>query len=65
MSSIITTLTHRFIAAVIKAAWAIHRSGARTQALGERVEAWADQMAVRYRCVDAVTATITAKALSR
>jgi hypothetical protein len=63
MKSITTAVTHRFIATVIKGAWAIMRAGERAQVLGGRLEVWADALAVRQRCIDHVLALITEEAL--
>ena len=60
MSSIATTVTHRFTAVVIRGAWATIRAGERIQGLGARLEAWAD----RRRCVEDVLSSISAKTLS-
>ena len=63
MKSITTVVTHRFIATVIKGARAIIRVGEHVQLLGERLEVWADALAVRRRCVEDVLALITEEAL--
>ncbi|UWU69143.1 hypothetical protein [Bradyrhizobium sp. NC92] len=65
MNRITTAASHRIVAAVIKTSWAVQTAGERKQALGERMEAWAHRLAVRWRCVDDVLATITAEALGR
>ena len=52
------------LTALIKWSWAVQASGERKQARGERLEAWAHSLAVRWRCVDDVLATITSDALS-
>lgn len=59
MKRITTDLTHRIIATAIKCSWAIQTAGERTQALGERLEAWAARLAVHRGCDDDVLAIIT------
>jgi hypothetical protein len=63
MNRITTALTHRIIVTAIKCSWAIQTAGERKQALGERLEAWAERLAVRWRCGDDVLATITTKTI--
>lgn len=63
MQRITTTLTHRIIATAIKCSWAIQTAGERTQALGQRMEAWVDRLTVRWGCVDDVLATITTETI--
>lgn len=65
MNRITTAVRHRIVTAAIKCSWAVLAAGARKQAFGERMEAWANRLAVRWRCVDTVLATITREALSR
>ncbi|TYO67575.1 hypothetical protein FXV83_05285 [Bradyrhizobium hipponense] len=63
MKRITTALTHRLVATAIKWSWAVQTAGERKQALGERMEAWAHRLAVRWGCVDDVLATITTETL--
>ena len=65
MTRTATAARHRIVVAAIKCSWAVQTAGKRKQALGERMEAWAHRLAVRWRCVDDVIATITSEALSR
>lgn len=59
MKRITTALTHRVIATAIRCIWAIQTAGARKQTLGERLEAWAARLSVRWGCDDDVLAAIT------
>jgi len=59
MQRITTALTHRIIATAIKCSWAIQTAGESKQALGVRLEAWAERLAVRWGCADDVLAIIT------
>ncbi|MHC2401413.1 hypothetical protein ACVMGC_005957 [Bradyrhizobium barranii subsp. barranii] len=65
MNRITTAASHRIVTAAIKFSWAVQIAGERKQALGERMEAWAHRLAVRWGCVDTVLATVTREALSR
>jgi hypothetical protein len=65
MNCITTTITRRIVTAAIKGSWALQAAGARKQAFGERMEAWAHRLAVRWSCVDDVLATLTNETLSR
>ncbi|WP_038975640.1 hypothetical protein [Bradyrhizobium japonicum] len=65
MNRITTAASHRIVTAAIKFSWAAQNAGERKQALGERVEAWAHRLAVRWGCVDTVLAKVTREALSR
>ncbi|MCW2082711.1 hypothetical protein ABIE85_006627 [Bradyrhizobium diazoefficiens] len=65
MNRITTAASRRIVTAAIKLSWVVQTAGERKQALGERMEAWANRLAVRWRCVDTVLATITREALSR
>lgn len=64
MHHIIHIIARRIAVSAIRASWAIMDTAARRQALGERLEAWANRWAVRYGCVDDVIATVTSDALS-
>ena len=65
MKHVTTAISHPGVTAAIKCSWAVQTSGERKQALGERMEAWAHRLAVRWGCVDDVITTITSEALSR
>lgn len=65
MNRITTAASHRIVTAAIKCSWSVQTAGERKQALGERMEAWAHRLAVRWEVVDTVLATITNEALSR
>jgi hypothetical protein len=61
----ITTALPRIVAtAVLRRRWNIQSAAARTQARGERTEARAHRLAVRWRCVDDMLAIVTTEALS-
>jgi hypothetical protein len=64
MNRITTAARRRIVTAAIKCSWAVQAAGERKQALGKRMEAWSHRLAVRWRCVDDVIATITDEALS-
>lgn len=59
MNCITTTLTCHIATTAIKCSWAILSAGERVRAFGERMEAWAHRLAVRWGCVDDVLANIT------
>jgi hypothetical protein len=63
MKCITTAIIRSIAAAVLRRSWDIQRSAAYTQARGERMEAWAERLAVRWGCVDDVIATVTSEAL--
>lgn len=65
MNRITAAAIRRVATAAIKCSWAVQTAGERKRALGERMEAWAHRLAVRWGCVDTVLATITSDALSR
>jgi hypothetical protein len=62
MSSNTTALTRYIAAAAVRQSWTIIRAAERLQVRGERIEAWADRLAVRAGCVDTVLATVTSEA---
>ncbi|MBR0819232.1 hypothetical protein [Bradyrhizobium liaoningense] len=64
MKQITTAASHRIVTAAVRFSWAVQAAGEREQALGERIEAWAHRLAVRWGCVDTVLATVTREALS-
>jgi hypothetical protein len=63
MKSITTAIARTVATAALRRSWDIESSSARRQARGERMEAWAERLAVRWGCVDDVTATVTCEAL--
>ncbi|MBR0844517.1 hypothetical protein JQ607_30315 [Bradyrhizobium liaoningense] len=65
MNRITTAAIHCIVTTAIKCSWAVQAAGERKQALGERMEAWAHRLAVRWGCVDTVLATVTSDILSR
>lgn len=64
MKQVSAAACRHILTALIKWSWAVQASGERKQARGEHVDAWAHNLAVRWRCVDDVPATITSDALS-
>jgi hypothetical protein len=65
MSRITTALTRYIATVALRCSWAILNTAERHRALGERMEAWAHGLAVRWGCVDDVLLTITNETLSR
>lgn len=63
MNSITTAITSRIATALVRRSWAIQDAAARSQARGERMEAWANRVAARWGVVDTVVPTVTAEAL--
>jgi hypothetical protein len=57
-------ITTALAAAALRSSWNIQNAAARTQSHGERMEAWAHRLAVRWGCVDEVITTVTNEALS-
>jgi hypothetical protein len=64
MKRITTIIARTFAAACIRRSWNTMRAAERALARGERMEAWANRLAVRWSCVDDVIATVTSQALS-
>lgn len=61
----ITTMTARIIAtAALRQSWTILSAATRIQSQGERLEAWANRVAVRRGFVDDILHTVTADILS-
>lgn len=65
MNRIANATSHHIVAAATKCSWAIQTGGERKRAVGERMEACAHRLAVRWGCVDDVLAAITTEILGR